>query len=93
MHQTRSKFLQRDKGRPGGRSARAAQKANERRAPFFYQIKKLSSDAKSDFPDWLLIEIREAGGTKGWIKKMHIGRNGYVNTTTQLLLLIRRNEV
>ena len=47
----------------------AAEKANERRAPFFYQIKKLSSDAKSDFPGWLQIEIREAGGTKGWIKK------------------------
>ncbi len=69
MHQPRSKFLQRDKGRSGGRSARAVQKANERRAPFFYQIKKLSSDTKSDFPGWLLTEIREAGGTKGWIQK------------------------
>ncbi len=69
MYKARSRFLQRDKGRSGGRSARAAHKANERRAPFFYQIKKLSSEAKSDFPIWLQIEIREAGGTKGWIKK------------------------
>ena len=51
------------------RRREAAEEANERRAPFFYSIKKLSSGAKSDLPGWLQVEIRKVGSTKGWIKK------------------------
>ena len=55
------------------RRREAAEEANERRAPFFYSVKELSLGTKSDLPGWLpdylQVEIREAGGTKGWIKK------------------------
>ena len=72
MYKTRSKFLQ-SSSRAGKRrplSLKSAEEANERRAPFFYRVKKMDagSDFPRDFPPWLRIEIREAG-PGSWIKR------------------------
>ena len=75
MYETRSKFLQRPgtgKRRPPSlKSAKSAEKANERRAPFFYRVKKMETgiDFPRDFPPWLRSEIRGSGGPKSWIRR------------------------